>query len=152
MKNLRLPLVATLILLSSFNIATASERTKALTCSRKVDLMFGSFEQGDLIYADIYLNTENKFELEVVSETNQILIGAMGEQNTYSSSDLSQSLIAASWKIEGTPVELRLAYFGGVKWMGLVMLPKGFESSNYSLTPGAEIELDCRELNLSALE
>ncbi len=150
MKNLKLTLLCLVALISL--ITSASARTKALTCSRKVDLMFGNYQQGDLIYTDIYLDEENVFELEIVSETNTILAKASANQSLFSSKDISDSLIAASWNLDGKRVDLRLAYFGGVKWMGLVMFPMGLESSSLPLSPGAEIEVDCREINLSALE
>ncbi len=142
------------LLLISLILSTSAHAglTKALTCKRKVDLMFGDFSQGDLIYVDVYLDAQKRFDLEVVSETNQVLVKAAAADNTYSSSDLSQSIIAASWNIDQVPVELRLAYFGGVNWMGLVNFPMGFEGNRYHLQAGAELEISCRELNLAPLE
>lgn len=151
MKALKLSLTLFLSFLIISGAAHAG-LTKALTCQRKVDLMFGDFSQGDLIYVDIYLDEKNRFDLEVVSETNQVLVKASAANNTFSSSSLASNIIAASWKINEAPVELRLAYFGGVNWAGLVMFSKGHTSVNYQLAPGAELEITCRELHLDPLE
>lgn len=151
MKTLKLSLTLFLSFLIISSPAHAG-LTKALTCQRKVDLMFGDFSQGDLIYVDIYLDEKKRFDLEVVSEANQVLVKASAANNTFSSSSLANSIIAASWIINKAPVELRLAYFGGVSWAGLVMFPKGHTSESYQLAPGAELEISCRELDLSSLE
>ena len=125
---------------------------KLLTCQRQIDFMFGDFQQGDQLYADIFISADKKLELDLVDETNQKVLNLSSTENTDSSIALSQSIISGSWIQNENPIELRLAYFGGVSWAGLIMFPKSIQASGRSFSAGSEIEIKCREIDFSSVQ
>lgn len=143
-----------LILLVSFIPAFSyGESTKILKCRRMMDLMFGQFQQGDDVYTDIYLSKTDKLELAMIDDYNSAAVDLKENDNLRTTLNIDNSSISAEWfdQENQKPVNLVLSYFGSYNWAGMVIFPQGWTSKNFSVSPGAEVEITCKEVDFSRL-
>lgn len=120
---------------------TAQADTKLFSCKPLISIFDPTYQQGDDIYVDIYINAKNQTKLQYATSIGPAITLFDYNDLTHFHLDLKQSTSLSEWKNE---TYISMVYIGE-KWGAVLKFPKALTKDHLTFTAGEEKDLLCTE-------
>lgn len=135
-------ILSAIIITLSFALTTTSNAgTKLFSCKPLVSIFDPTYQQGDDIYVDIYINAKNQTQLQYATSIGPTVTLFDYDDLTHFHLDLEQSTSLSEWKNE---TYISMVYIGE-KWGAVLKFPKALTKDHLTFTAGEEKDLLCTE-------
>lgn len=128
------------VLMFGFSTSAFAE-TKLFSCAPPFSLFDQSFQQGDEVFVDVYINGLNQVKIVYATSVGPAVTLYDYADTTAFYLDLKQSSSFSEWKNE---TYISAVYLGS-KWGAVLKWTKAITKSSFQFAAGQEQELMCTE-------